>query len=105
MRNFALRFFSLVAVLCVARTASSQWSADSMSRQERFWSRSGGYARQMALGAGGFGMLADNELLTTVTNPFSVDPLFALQNPAYASRYPGLLTFDVGYLSTNNNGA
>ena len=44
-------------------------------------------------------MLADNEIVTTATNPFSVDPIYALQNPAYASHYPGLVMFDVGYFA------
>jgi hypothetical protein len=99
-----MRVVGLIVIFVFARTASAQWSADSMSRDERFWSQSGGYARQIALGAGGFGMLADNEIVTTSTNPFSVDPIFALQNPAYASHYPGLMMFDIGYFNNTLNG-
>jgi hypothetical protein len=88
--SIALFLLTLPAVI-----HAQSWS-DSLTSQEKFWSRSGGYARQIALGAGGFGMLADTGIKTLAVNPFSVDPLFMLQNPAYASHYPAYLWFDLG---------
>lgn len=104
MRNFGVRVFVVLAIISFARHASAQWSPDSISRDDRFWSRTGSYARQLALGAGGFGMLADNETLTIPTNPFSVDPLFVQENPAYAVHYPGLLAFDLGFYDGPSGG-
>jgi hypothetical protein len=78
-------------------TASAQTWSDSLTKAERFWSRSGGYAREMALGAGGFGMLGDSGIKTIPVNPYSVDPIFILQNPAYLGHYASQLWFDGGF--------
>ncbi|GEM_PF-3060697 len=99
-----IRPFLLVIQLVIANDARSQNWADSMSHKDRFWSNSGGFARELALGAGGFGMLADTGLRTLAVNPFSVDPLFMLQNPAYASHYPGYLWFDAGGTNGSQDG-
>jgi hypothetical protein len=80
----------------------AQTWGDSLSADDRFWSRSGGLARQLSMGSGGFGMLGDTGIKTLAVNPYSVDPAFMLQNPAYASKYPGYMWFDVG-LSSNSN--
>src|SRR5437660_176987 len=91
---FAAIFAMIVAFIpCLS---NAQTWGDSLSHDERFWGRTGGFARQLALGNGGFGMLADAQIKTLAVNPFSVDPLFVLQNPAYGGHYPGLLTLDVG---------
>jgi hypothetical protein len=96
MRTFGVRLVGLVIILLCAHNASAQWSSDSLSRDERFWSRTGGYARQISLGAGGFGIMTDSGITTTGVNPYSVDPLFAFQNPAYIQHYQGYIGFDVG---------
>ncbi len=83
--------------------AHSQTWGDSLSKEDRFWSRSGGMSRELSLGSGGFGMLTDSGLKTIAVNPYSVDPMFMLQNPAYASHYPGYVWFDVGIGNGANN--
>ena len=89
------------ALLLVTPVVShAQTWGDSLSKEDRFWSRSGGMARELSLASGGFGMLADSEIKTLAVNPYTVDPMFMLQNPAYASHYPGYMWFDVG-LSSN----
>ena len=98
-----LRAFATFALLLFfIRSAHAQTWADSLTKSDRFWSRSGGYARELALGGGGFGMLADSGFATLAVNPYSVDPLFMLQNPAYASHYPSYLWFDAGVLNPAN---
>ena len=99
-----LRLCSLVVALTsiIPLTGRTQNWADSLSRDERFWGKSGGYARQIALAGGGFGMLADtNGTKTSALNPYSVDPLFMLTNPAYAAQYRSYLWFDVGLDNSN----
>src|ERR1017187_10508759 len=93
-------------LICCAITAfpfaahSQTWS-DSLSKEDRFWSRSGGMARELSLGSDGFGMLADTGIKTLSVNPFSVDSSFMLQNPDYASHYPGYVWFDIGLASNS----
>ncbi len=95
-----LCFVTLVAPVA----AHSQTWGDSLSKEDRFWSRSGGMARELSLAAGGFGMLADSGIKTLTVNPYSVDPMFMLQNPAYASHYPGYMWFDVGLSGNSQDG-
>src|ERR1700733_7199316 len=97
------QFLFLFAILAIPVVASSQTWSDSLSKDDRFWSRSGGMSRELSLGAGGFGMLADSGIKTLTVNPFSVDPAFILQNPAYASRYPGYIWFDDGITGNTND--
>lgn len=97
-RKTLLICFALIALPVIAH--SQTWS-DSLSEDDRFWSRSGGMARELSIGAGGFGMLADTGIKTLSVNPYSVDPLFMLQNPAYASHYPGYVWFDIGLTGTS----
>ncbi len=96
-------FLACLIVLLAPMAARSQSWGDSLSKEDRFWSRSGGMARELSLGAGGFGMLADSGIKTLTVNPYSVDPLFMLQNPSYASRYPGYVWFDVGLESNSED--
>ena len=101
LRKSLLLCFMLLLLPIAARAQS--WG-DSLSSEDRFWSRSGGMARELSLGAGGFGMLADSGIKTIAVNPYSVDPMFMLQNPAYASHYPGYMWFDVGLASNSEDG-
>jgi hypothetical protein len=95
----------LCALLLLAPVvAHAQTWGDSLSKDDRFWSQSGGMARELSLASGGFGMLADTGIKTISVNPYSVDPMFMLQNPAYASHYPGYMWFDVGLTSNLQDG-
>jgi hypothetical protein len=96
MRSLKLVTLGFAIVVLTTLAAQAQTWSDSLTKEERFWSRSGGYARELALGAGGFGMLADSGINTIAVNPYSVDPLFMLQNPAYASHYSSYLWMDAG---------
>ncbi len=92
----------LVISICIPGRALGQNWADSLTSDQRFWGTSGGTARELALGAGGFGMLADTAGIKTVgVNPYSLDPQFMLMNPAYAARYKSYLWFDAGLTSTD----
>ncbi len=100
--RFLLLVLPLISLAPLA--ANAQTWGDSLSRDERFWGHSGGYARQLALGAGGFGMLTDTGVKTLGTNPFSVDPAFMLTNPAYATHYSSYLWFDAGLSGNGSEG-
>jgi len=93
----------IFAFFIIPELHAQTWS-DSLSKEERFWSRSGGEARELSLGAGGFGMLGDSGIKTLRTNPFSIDPVFMLQNPAYGPHYAGYLWFDDGVAGNATDG-
>ncbi|HEY3874543.1 MAG TPA: hypothetical protein VGM92_03635 [Candidatus Kapabacteria bacterium] len=105
--SFHILWSSLFSIITIsfltASTAHGQSWSDSLSKEDRFWSRSGGEARELSLGAGGFGMLGDTGVSTLQVNPFSVDPLFVLQNPAYASHYPSYVWFDAGWTNSSDH--
>jgi len=76
------------------------------------YDRAGGYARTLAMGAGGFGLI--NSTGNTVqgaavgmqsyfANPFLVDPIDVVTNPAWVTHYKGTATVDLDpmYASVN----
>lgn len=93
------RLFILALVLSSSAQAYGQ-STD--TARIPLMPKSGGMARQIALGGGGFGLLGTVTSSNTImVNPFSVDPQFMTHNPAWASYYDDLLWTDLGTASNS----
>ncbi len=104
--KIVLFFFVLLSLGSVSRihAQTMPFVYDTAVRTIDPYDRDGGYARSLSMGAGGFGMInSDGPVLqgtavgfqSYISNPFLIDPIDVLTNPAWVSHYNGVASLNI----------